>query len=129
MMLNNGLPIDDDNPVPVKTVSTVATKKAFLYDVLIDDLQLAAGEEMAITVSVEGYESVFVMATGEATYDLYSYPSPNASDYMEKETLATGAAANVGVTKKPSMLAPYLKLAIKNTSAGAAKYTLWVYGV
>lgn len=129
MMLNNGLPISEQNPVPVKQLGTGIVKKEFLYDVLIDDLTIAAGAEMNVMVSVEGYESVFVMATGEATYDLYSYPSPNASDRMEKETLQAGVTAGVGITKKVNMLAPYLELAIKNTSVAGAKYTLWVYGV
>lgn len=129
MMLNNGIPISEDNPIPTKETGTVLVKKAFLYEIVIDDLDLTAGEEEQVTISIEGYENVYVMATGEATYDLYSYPSPNASDYMEKETLASAVAANVGVTKKPSMLSPWIKLAIKNTSAGTAKYTLWVYAV
>jgi hypothetical protein len=128
-MLNNGLPLSRENPMPSEVINTVIVKKASTSDILLDDISLTAGAEEGVMVSVEGFDSVFVMALGEATYDVYSYPSPNASDMMEKETLATGVLANVGVTKKPNMLAPYLYITIKNTSAGTAKFNLWVYGV
>lgn len=129
MMLNNGIPISEDNPIPTKEVGIVQIKNSFLFDILIDDLQLDIGEEEQVVINTEGYQNIYVMAVGEGTYDLYSYPSPNASDFMEKETLQAGAAAGTGITKKPAMLAPYLKLAVKNTSGVVNKYSLWAYGV
>lgn len=104
-------------------------KSSFLYDVLLDDITLAAGEERGVMVVVEGYVNVFVMALGEATYDVNSYPSPNASDLMPVETLATGIVANAGINKKVGQLAPTLYITMKNTSAASAKFSLWIYAI
>lgn len=101
----------------------------FLYDLLFDDQSISASEEFGVLVPTEGFSKVIVMAYGDATFDVYSTPSPDGSFLLTKETLLTAVAANTGDSKEVTKLAPNLYVTIKNTSAGTAKYSLWIYGV
>jgi hypothetical protein len=100
-----------------------------IYETLLDEVSLAAGEERGGFIAANGFENINIMAYGEAQYDVYSYPSPDASYLMAAETLATAVTASSGVNKKPEQLAPYLYITIKNTGGVAAKFNLWAYAL
>lgn len=109
--------------------SGVPVKNPFMYDVVMSDISIAAGEERGVIVDVSGYQNVYVMAVGEsATFDVNSYASPNASDTMPAEPVVAATVAGA-VQGKVAKLAPSLYLTIKNTTATAAKFTMWVYAI
>lgn len=113
----------------VNLVENVDVESPFLFELVMDDIQLAASEERGVIKNVSGYQNVYVMAVGEAaTFDLNSYASPNASDLMPVEALASATAVGT-IQGKAAKLAPYLYLTIKNTTGSAAKFSLWIYAV
>lgn len=103
--------------------------KGYRYENVMPNVSVGAGLEYPIMIDIAGYSQVFIMATGTDTFDLESEPSPDGSYVMDRESLATAVAANTGVSKKVNNLAPYINVILTNTSAGAANYTVWVYGV
>lgn len=104
-------------------------RSSCVNETLLDEVSLAAGEERGGFIVTNGLDNINIMAHGEAQYDVYSYPSPDASYLMAAETLATAVTASSGVNKKPTQLAPYLYITIKNTGGVAAKFNLWAYAL
>ena len=113
----------------IKQVEVIDDVVPYVYEVVLDDIQLSAAEERGAIHNVAGYQNVYIMAVGEAaTFDVNSYASPNASDLMPVELIVSAVAAGT-VQGKVTKLGPALYLTIKNTSASAAKFSLWIYAV
>jgi hypothetical protein len=103
----------------------------YLIDKLLNDQPIAAGAELGVMVTVKGFSRLFVMSKGDATFDINSTPSPDGSTVFTnlKETLSAGVVANAGDLKEVTKFAPHLYITVKNTSVGAGKFDVWIYGV
>jgi hypothetical protein len=101
----------------------------FYEDQIFANVAVAAGIETGAIIPVQGFKTVVVIAEGDQSFDMYSYPSPDGSLILTKETLASGIAANGSKCVNVTQLAPYLQINIKNTSTSSGNYSLWVYAI
>lgn len=101
------------------------------FKVLMAGVTIADGvENPGIVIPLTGLKRVFVMATGTKIYDLYSYPSPDGSTWMEKEVLGNSVqTTSTGKCIELSKLAPYANITIKNVDSASGTFNLWVYGI
>ena len=113
----------------IKTVIQKPQNK-YMYEPVFYDLTIANGYEQEIVIPTAGFSKIIVMAYGEAAGDVYSTPSPDGSFFLanSKETVFS-LTAGESKGEEVTTVAPYLRVAAKNTSGAPAKYHLWAYGV